>query len=246
MRSFARRYHHRIVLEFVPLTDQGRRFSEQYTIRLGDVDSRGLLRLDGAARFLQDVATDDWSDTGITSEDTWVVRRTTLRLAEGGTWPQYLDRVKMTTWCGGVGAAWAERRTNFDLDGKGSLEAAGLWVPVSPTGHPVRVRESFFDVYGQSAKARKVSGRVSVPPVTNDATYRSWPLRNADFDILGHVNNAAVWQAVTELATPPLSWVSVTHHQSLERDDEVTLASAPGAMWLIVDGVIKVSVEYSP
>jgi acyl-ACP thioesterase len=109
----------------------------------------------------------------------------------------------------------------------------------------VRVRERFFDVYGQSAKARKVSGRVSVPPVSSEATFRPWPLRNADFDILGHVNNAAVWQAVTELATLPLSWVSVTHHQSLERDEDVTLASAPGAMWLIVDGVVKVSVEYS-
>jgi acyl-ACP thioesterase len=233
------------VLEFVPLTDQGRRFSEQYLIRLGDVDSRGLLRFDGAAHFLQDVATDDWSDTGITSEDTFVVRRTTLRLVEGGTWPRYLDRATMTTWCGGVGAAWAERRTNFDLDGKGSLEAVGLWVPVSPSGHPVRLRESFFDVYGQSAKARKVSGRVRVPPVAIDAVVRPWTLRNADFDILGHVNNAAVWQAVTEVATPPLAWVSVTHHQSLERDDDVTLASAPGAMWLIVDGVVKVSAEYS-
>ncbi len=54
-----------------------------------------------------------------------------------------------------------------------------------------------------------------------------------------------MWQAVTEVATLPLSWVSVTHHQSLERDDEVTLASAPGAMWLIVGGVVKVSAEYS-
>src|ERR1700691_4362185 len=160
MRSFARRYHQRIVLEFVPLTDQGRRFSEQYIIRRGDVDSRGLLRLDGAARFLQDVATDDWNDTGITSEDTFVVRRTTLRLVDGGTWPRYLDRVTTTTWCGGVGAAWAERRTNFDLDGETSLEAEALWVPVNPNGSPVRVNDSFFDVYGRFAKARKVSGRV--------------------------------------------------------------------------------------
>ena len=75
------------MLEFVPLTDQGRRFAEQYIIRLGDVDSRGLLRVDGAARFLQDVATDDWNDTGIETDDTWVVRRTTLRLVEGGRWP---------------------------------------------------------------------------------------------------------------------------------------------------------------
>jgi acyl-ACP thioesterase len=244
MRSFVKRYHQQTVLEFVPLTDQGRRFAEEYIIRLGDVDSGGLLRPDGAARFLQDVATDDWNDTGVESDVTWVVRRTSLRLVKGGRWPRYLDRVTMTTWCGGVGAAWAERRTNFDVDGEHSLEAAALWVPLNRDGHPVRMRESFFEVYGQSAKARKVSGRVSVAPVAVDATVRPWPLRQADFDILGHVNNAAVWQAVTELVIPPFSWVSVTHHQSLEREDDVTLAAVPGAMWLIVDGVVKVSVEY--
>lgn len=232
------------MLEFVPLTDQGRRFAEEYVIRLGDVDQSGLLRLDGAARFLQDVATDDWNDTGVTTEDTWVVRRTTLRLVEGARWPRYLDKVTLTTWCGGVGAAWAERRTNFDVDGRPALEAAGLWVPISPSGHPVRVREEFFEIYGQSSKSRKVSGRVSLSPVAEGATLRPWPLRVADIDIIGHVNNAAVWQAVTEMVTPPLAWVSVTHHQSLERDDEVTLASAPGALWLVVDGAVKVSVDY--
>ncbi len=244
MRSFVRRYHQQTVLEFVPLTDQGRRFAEQYIIRLGDVDSQGLLRLDGAARFLQDVATDDWNDTGVESDVTWVVRRTSLRLVEGARWPRYLDRVTLTTWCGGVGAAWAERRTDFDVDGHRALEAAGLWVPINASGHPVRVRERFFEVYGQSAKSRRVPGRVTMPPVAGGATMRPWPLRYADFDILGHVNNAAVWQAVTEIVSPPPSWVSVTHHQSLERDDDVTLASVPGAMWLLVDGVIKVSVEY--
>jgi hypothetical protein len=36
----------------------------------------------------------------------------------------------------------------------------------------------------------------------------------------------------------------VTHHQSIERDDEVELASVPGSLWLVVDGVIKVSATY--
>ena len=71
--------------EFVPLGDEGRRYSEDYLIRLGDADENGLLRLDGVARLLQDVATDDWTDTGIATEDTWVVRRTQLRLVEGAT-----------------------------------------------------------------------------------------------------------------------------------------------------------------
>jgi acyl-ACP thioesterase len=232
------------VPEFVPLSDQGRRFSEEYVIRLGDADENGLLRMDGVARLLQDVATDDWTDTGITTEDTWVVRRTQLRLVDGATWPRYLDRVTLTTWCGGVGAAWAERRTNLDIAGVTSLEAAGLWVPISPKGNPVRVREDFFDVYGQSARARKVSGRVENPPVSEDATHRPWLLRAADLDIVGHVNNAALWQALSEVVHSPVRYVSVTHHQSIERDDDVMLASAPGMMWLVVDGVVKVSATY--
>jgi acyl-ACP thioesterase len=233
------------VVEFVPLGASGRRFREEYVIRLGDVDEQGLLRLDGAARFLQDVATDDWTDTGVVSGDTWVVRRTALRLVESGRWPRYLDRVALTTWCGGTGAAWAERRTNLDFDGVLALEAAALWVPVDASGHPVRMRDSFFAVYGEQARERKVSGRVSSPPIPEDARSSSWVLRDADLDILGHVNNAAVWQAVSEVVKSPVREVSVTHHASIERDDDVTLITAPGAIWLSVKGVAKVSAQYS-
>lgn len=130
--------------EFVPLGARGRRFSEEFTVRLGDADERGNLRLDGLVRYLQDVATDDWTDTGIEADETWVVRRTRLRRPNGARWPQYLDRVRLTTWCGGVGAAWAERRTNVELDGVTLLEAAGLWVPLGPSGGVVRVREKLL------------------------------------------------------------------------------------------------------
>jgi acyl-ACP thioesterase len=71
------------VVEFVPLGEEGRRFSEDYVVRLGDADERGLFRLDGVVGFLQDVATDDWTDTGIETDETWVVRRTRFRLVDG-------------------------------------------------------------------------------------------------------------------------------------------------------------------
>jgi acyl-ACP thioesterase len=45
------------------------------------------LRPDGAARFLQDVATDDYDELDIDRDLTWVVRRTVLRVTEGGRWP---------------------------------------------------------------------------------------------------------------------------------------------------------------
>jgi acyl-ACP thioesterase len=232
-------------LEFVPLPTEGRCFSEEFVVRLGDADPSGNLRPDGVARFLQDIATDDWEDTGIEATDSWVVRRTALRVASGGRWPQFKERLLVTTWCGGYGAAWAERRTDISVEGKLLLEAVAIWVPIDPTGHPVRIRPEFFAVYGDQIRQRKVSGRVDKPVVAEGAATRPWPLRRADLDVVRHVNNAAVWQAVSEVVTTPVREVIVTHHGPVESDHEVTLATAPGALWLLVDGSVRVAVEFS-
>lgn len=232
-------------MEFVALSELGRRFSGQFSVRLGDADANGVLRLDGVARMLQDIATDDWDDTGVESTDTWVVRRTALRVADGGRWPRYKERLTLTTWCGGIGAAWAERRTNISLNGRLLIETVALWVPIDPSGHPVRIRPEFFVVYGDSIRDRKVSGRVEAPVVSPDAITRPWPLRRADLDVVGHVNNAAVWQAVSEVVTVPVPWVSVIHHGPVESGHDVTLASAPGSLWLLVDGAVRVSAQFS-
>jgi acyl-ACP thioesterase len=212
---------------------------------LGDADASGVIRLDGVARVLQDVATDDWEDSGLESSDTWVVRRTAIRVAEGGRWPRYKEVLTVTTWCGGVGAAWAERRTNISSRGRLLVEAVALWVPVDPTGHPVRIKSSFYDVYGEALQGRKVSGRVASPAVAEDAQLLSWPLRRADLDVVGHVNNAAIWQAVTEVVTSPVSFVSVTHHGAVESGHDVEIAHVPGSLWLLVDGEVRVSAEYA-
>jgi len=233
------------MIEFVPLSDLGRRYSGQFRVRLGDADARGVLRLDGVARVLQDVATDDWEETGLESTDTWVVRRTTIRVADGGRWPRYKEVMTVTTWCGGTGAAWAERRTNISTHGKLLVEAVALWVPVDASGHPVRIKPAFFDVYGEAMQGRKVSGRIAAPIVDDDAQRIAWPLRRADLDIVGNVNNAAVWQAVTEVVTTPVSWVSVVHHGAVESGHDVQIAHAPGSLWLLVDGEVRVSAEYA-
>ncbi|NNN01317.1 MAG: hypothetical protein HKL86_05750 [Acidimicrobiaceae bacterium] len=233
------------MIEFVSPPELGRCFGVDYIVRLGDVGPDGVIRPDGVARHLQDVATDDWEDTGVDSSDVWVVRRTSIRLAQGGRWPNYKERMRVTTWCGGVGAAWAERRTNFEVDGTLMVEAAALWVPVDPGGHPVRIRESFYEVYGESIRGRKVSGRIAAPVVAEGATFESWPLRRADLDVVGHVNNAALWQAVSQVAPTPLSSVQLTHHGSIVEGDVVTLARTFERLWLLVDGSVQVAAEFS-
>lgn len=233
------------MIEFVAPSGRGRAYSGQFRVRLGDADESGIIRLDGIAGVLQDVATDDSEETGLGSTDTWVVRRTSVRVANGGRWPRYTELLDVTTWCGGVGAAWAERRTNISSRGELLIEAAALWVPVDVSGHPVRLRPAFYDVYGEASQGRKVSGRVSTPAVADGASVRAWPLRRADIDIVGHVNNAAVWQAVTEVVTTPVSLVSVTHHGAIESGDDVSIAHVPGSLWLMVDDQVRVSAEYA-
>jgi acyl-ACP thioesterase len=234
------------VTEFVARPKSGRRYSHTRRVRLGDAGPGGHLRPDGAARFLQDVATDDYDEIGIDRDLTWVVRRTVLRVTEGGRWPLYGESVTLTTWCGGTGGAWAERRTDIDVDGVTMIESASLWVPIDAQGRIQRLRQSFLDVYGEAVGGRKVSGRVALAPVPENAPHRAWPLRRSDLDILGHVNNAALWLAMTEVANGPLASASMVHHGSVEEVDEVTLVSSPGHLWLTVEGSVRVSARFSP
>jgi len=230
--------------EFVPRPSQGRRFTHRRRVRLSDAGPDGILRLDGVARYLQDAATDDWADTGLDPGETWVVRRTLVRVADGGRWPALGEEVALTTWCGGMGPAWAERRTDLEVGGALLVETVALWVPLDRTGRPARLGEEFHAVYGEAAAGRRVSGRVPAPPKLTDGTRRPWPIRQADLDIIGHVNNAAVWAAVTEVADGAVAFAALTHHGPVESDRDVTLVTEPGRMCLMTDGQVRVSAEF--
>ena len=232
------------MIDFAAYEDRGRSFTKDRLVRLSDADPRGTLRPDGVVRYLQDVATDDWDDVEIESVETWVVRRTALRVVAGGRWPTLGESVTMTTWCAGTGAAWAERRTNLFVAGQLMLEAVGLWVPVDPSGHPRRLSQLFYDVYGEAAGGRRVRGRVPISPLTSGAQRQPWLIRRSDLDVIGHVNNAALWCALSEMAPGELTSASMTHLGAVEGDDDVTLASDEGRLWLVVNGDVRVSGEF--
>ena len=58
-----------------PPAPESRVFTLTTRVRLGDVSPRGRLRLDGIAKLLQDVATDDAEDGAPGEEAGWVVVR---------------------------------------------------------------------------------------------------------------------------------------------------------------------------
>lgn len=225
--------------EYVPEPSVGRRFSIHSLVRLSDALPSRHWRLDGVARALQDAATEDWEDCGIVTDALWLARRTSFRRV--GPWPVIYDRLKLTTFCSGVGAAWAERRTNVYVGDELVIEASSLWVPVDPRGFPVRIPKTFHEIFGEALAGRKVSGRVPVTAPPAGAQSRPWPLRRADLDVIGHVNNAAVWQAVAEVFDAPVASVDVIHHGPVEEGHDVQLVTSKDAMWLLVDGEVRVA-----
>jgi acyl-ACP thioesterase len=187
-------------LRFPELTawSRGRRFSARRPVRLADVAPSGTVRLDAIARWLQDVAADDLLDSGLEGRSDWVVRRTAIVPHRPAVARSFAS---LSTWCAATGPCWAERRTTIQSDLGARVEASSLWVSLDPDTHrPAVLEQRFVDLYAPSAAGRKVTSRLWIAgqPPAGAGPARPWALRSTDFDALGHVNNAATWQAVED------------------------------------------------
>lgn len=245
--------HEPVQAEYVDLPVAGRVFRTSRRVHLGDVDASGSVRLEALARFLQDVATDDADDAELSeARGVWVLRSSDLEIV---TAPVYHEAVDLATFCSGTGPRWAERRTRVVGDRGAFVDAAGLWVFVDREhGRPLALDADFHDRYGESAGGRRVRGRLVHGTPSDDASWRPWPLRASDFDVLDHVNNARSLEAVEDelvrrLPGRVLRRVRIEYRGALERGDSVRLGSSVTregdddvlAVWLVVDGDVRVS-----
>jgi acyl-ACP thioesterase len=178
----------------LPRPDRGRTFTGRRRIRLADMDERGRLRLDAVARFLQDVAIEDVSETGWgTPDHLWFIRRIRIEVRE----PFLTDgEVELATWCSGLAAIAAGRRWSVSGDAGGRLEVDSVWIHLDADQRPARIEG--FDVYAEATAGRGVSTRLELTAPVEGAQRRPWPLRASDVDLHGHVNNAVYWQAIED------------------------------------------------
>ncbi|MGY6500022.1 MAG: acyl-ACP thioesterase domain-containing protein [Acidimicrobiales bacterium] len=213
----------------VPFPVSGRVFRGATRVRLGDVSPAGRLRLDSLARFVQDVSNDDTVDAGLEGDMAWVVRRTVVEVhAEG----RLREQLELSTFCGGIGGRWAERRVSVRGEHGAHAETATLWVHLDmDSGRPLKLPQQFHDLYAEAAAGRTVRAKLRHGDPPQDlsaagATVDPWPLRFTDFDVLEHVNNAVSWEALEEsLASrrhlrAPLR-AELEYRSAIERDDRV-------------------------
>lgn len=223
--------------QLLPPPTAGRRFDARRTVRLGDVDPSGTLRLDAIGRYLQDVASDDAIDAGLDNALGWVVRRTMIRVdvpAVAG------EEVRLTTYCTGSGRSWAERRTSLRSERGASIDAVSLWVQLDvATGRPARLGERFAAVYGEAAAGRVVSSKLSLPSRSDGAGAVTgvWTFRRADLDQFGHVNNAAQLVVFEELALGDrIGTAEIEYHGAADAGVEYDLVGDGTTSWLVRDG----------
>ena len=221
--------------------ERGRTFTGTRAVRLGDVSPKGRLRLDAIARYLQDVANDD--ATEVLGEDAmaWVVRRTVVQVTQ---FPILREPLELTTWGSGIGSRWAERRTSIVGERGGRIEAASLWVHVDlASGRPQKLTAEFAAAYTEAAGGREVNARLhhaDMPAVADART--PWHARFADFDVLGHVNNA-IYGAMVEEAldlTAPCT-VEVEYRGGVDRGHQVELVVAGDQLWITAAGSVAAS-----
>lgn len=211
------------------LPAQGRIYTGHHRVRLGDAAPSRRMRLDALARFLQDVAEDDAADAAWPDDIGWVLRSTRLTIRR---FPTLGETLRLDTFCSASAARWAERTTTVTGEAGGLVQATSVWVAIDvATGSPARLGEPFSRVYGPSTSGRRVSARLQLPAPTAEAVAaaRPWPLRRADLDVWGHVNNAISWAAVEDELCR-VDWLPATatleHHQAIGPDDQPRLAAS--------------------
>ncbi len=184
------------------LPAQGRVFTSHRRVRANDADTQRRLRLDGLARYLQDVAFDDLNDAGFGQEHAfWVLRRCIIRVIRPA---HFDDEVRLRSWCSALSARWCNKRVTIDAANGALVETEGFWINVDgSTGMPTALSPEFMSMFSVPAVDHHLHWRRMLPrppaPTGDEPLHGTpFPLRAADFDWFSHVNNAAYWYVLED------------------------------------------------
>ena len=195
-----------------PRKDGARFYENDYRVRTGDIDMDSRVRLDGLARYLQDVANDNYDDSGFAKvAPFWIVRRTVIDVLSPIVSPASFHAER---WCGALSTRWTDMRVtlksttetsmfNPETRPDGLVEAVGFWINVNDQGMPSRIGDEVMDLLLPMTDEHRLRYKAMNPekapsPDELELPDREHVLRATDFDPFKHLNNAAYFAAVED------------------------------------------------
>lgn len=206
-------------------------FDREWPLRVGDIDRTGRLRLDAAARHIQDIGQDQLREMGF--EEThplWIVRRTMVDLIRP---IEFQDMLRLRRWCSGTSNRWCEMRVRIDgKRGGGLIESEGFWININrDTQMPARIADDFLDGLRRTTDIDRLRWKgYQKPGIRDDALeIYEFPVRVTDIDLFDHMNNSVYWSVVedylashSELLAGPLR-VTIEHEAAVALGDKLEI-----------------------
>ncbi len=205
-------------------------FTADYRVRTGDIDQEMRVRLDGLARYLQDVANDNIAVTDFADSDPfWIIRRTVIDVIEPLTWP---SDFQVERWCGALSTRWTDMRVtlrgtaqtnrfNPEPRPDGLVETNAFWINMTESGMPARISDTAMDTLTKMTDEHRLRWKAMNPGVAPDPADVELPdrehvLRSTDFDPYRHLNNAAYFAAVEDELVDHLDLLEGPHRAVIE------------------------------
>jgi acyl-ACP thioesterase len=182
----------------VELPGSGYVYQTGWRLATADIDEHMRLRLDGVARYIQDVGAEHLADADLADvHPHWVVLRTVIDVIEPIELP---SEITFRRWCAALSTRWCNMRVQLQGSAGGRIETEGFWLCVNKdTLTPSRLSDECIARFGSTTDNHRLKWRSWLTEPVGDGTETPFPLRRTDIDPFEHVNNTIYWHGVHEI-----------------------------------------------
>lgn len=182
----------------VDVPDTGYVYRTGWRLATSDIDEHRRLRLDGVARYIQEVGAEHLADAELAEvHPHWIVLRTVIDVIEPIEIP---SEITFRRWCAGLSSRWCEMRVQLLGAEGGRIETQGFWICMNKdTLTPSRLNDYCVERFGSTTDNHRLKWRPMVTEPVDAGTDTPFPLRRTDIDLFEHVNNTIYWHGVHEI-----------------------------------------------
>ncbi|MFH5207680.1 acyl-[acyl-carrier-protein] thioesterase [Antrihabitans spumae] len=241
--------------ELAPLPDTGYVYKTSWRLGTPDMDEEYRLRVDGVARYIQEVGAEHLDDADATDDQPhWIVQRTVIDVHEPIVWP---DVITFRRWCAGLSTRWCAMRVQLEGANGGRIETEAFWINMNKeTGGPARLTDRFMAMMATTTDEHRLRWKPWLTePATDEATL-DFPLRRTDVDHFRHVNNTVYWHGVHEVLADSAAIIDGPYRAIVEYKKPITLGedvrihtlTSDDAvdLWFVVAGEVRAAARLTP